>query len=327
MNLQNLRSKAHIIRLIRAWFDNQGFVEIHTARLIGLPGQEPYLEPFWTEVVEANGAKHPAALITSPEYAMKRVLAEGLDKIYDLGPCFRNNEPWDGTHDPEFLLLEWYRRDAELNDLMDDTEAMVMAVAKEFRVEPEELKRSWRRITVEQAFKEYLNVELTPLLEDREKIAELSRSLNQTVDEGDTWDDLFFKIFLTYIEPKLGIELPTFLYKYPASMAALARRSKDDPRYADRVELYVGGMELANGFAELADPVEQRARFEEERELRARLGKKTWDLDEAFLKDLPNMGNAAGIAFGIDRLIMLFTGSASINDVILFSARERFDRG
>jgi lysyl-tRNA synthetase class 2 len=323
MNLHHLRARAEIIKLIRAWFGERGFTEMHTPRLVALPGQEPYLEPFWTSVIEANGTSHPAALITSPEYAMKRLLAAGMDRIYDLGPCFRNTEPWDGTHDPEFLLLEWYRRDAELSDLMDDTEDLVMSVAREFRVEPAALTRSWRRLTVADAFKEYLNVDLDSLLEHREKMAELATSLGQTVTEHDTWDDLFFKVFLTHIEPKLGIEQPTFLYRYPASMAALARRSKDDARYADRVELYIGGLELANGFAELADPVEQRARFEEERVLREKLGKASWGIDEAFLSDLPKMGNAAGIAFGVDRLVMLLTGSTSINDVIPFSARER----
>ncbi|MEO5927858.1 MAG: EF-P lysine aminoacylase EpmA [Patescibacteria group bacterium] len=324
MNLHVLRARAEIIRLMRAWFFNQGFVEMHTPRLVSIPGQEPHLEPFTTEVVEASGAKHPAVLITSPEYAMKRLLAEGMERIYDLGPCYRNNEPWDGTHDPEFLMVEWYRRDADVNDLMDDTENMILSVAREFRVEPEALTRSWRRVTVEEAFREYLDVELSPLLEDRAKLAELAVSLNQTVTDDDSWDDIFFKIFLTHIEPKLGVEQPTFLYKYPASMAALARRSKDDPRYADRVELYIGGLELANGFAELSDPVEQRERFIEERVLRAKLGKQIWPLDERFLSALPAMGNAAGIAFGVDRLVMLLTNSKSINDVVPFSARERF---
>ena len=324
MNLQKLRDRAHIVKLIRAWFDAKGFTEMHTPRLVGLPGQEPYLEPFWTEVVEASGTKHEAALITSPEYVMKRLLAEGIDKIYDLGPCFRNNEPWDGTHDPEFLLLEWYRREADLDDLMDDTEEMVMSVAKEFRSLPTELVRGWRRLSVEQAWKEYAGIDLAPLLEDREALAKLVAERGHTVDSSDTWDDLYFKIFLTEIEPKLGLEKPTFLYRYPKSMAALARASKDDPRFADRVELYVGTLELANGFAELSDEVEQRKRFEEERELRRSLGKKTWDLDERFLSSLPKMGEAAGIAFGVDRLVMLLTGSKSINDILPSPARERF---
>lgn len=326
-----LRARSHIVKLIRAWFDEQGFTEIQTPRLVGIPGQEPYLEPFWTEVQSptlpaAKGEQEgviPAALITSPEYAMKRLLAQGMDKIYDLGPCFRNGEPWDGTHDPEFLLLEWYRRESDLNDLMDDTENMVMSVAREFRSQPTALTRSWRRLTVEQAFREYVNVELTPLLDDVEGLKEVAISLGQTVTSDDRWDDIFFKIFLSYIEPKLGLEQPTFLYRYPVSMAALARRS-DDPRYAERVELYINGLELANGFAELSDPVEQRARFCEERDLRASLGKKTWLLDERFLTALPKMGDAAGIAFGVERLVMLLTGSSSINDIVPFPASERF---
>lgn len=324
MNIQNLRARSHIVKLIRAWFDERGFVEVHTPRLVALPGQEPHLEPFSTEVVEPSGTKHSAALITSPEYAMKRLVAEGMDKVYDLGPCFRNNEPWDGTHDPEFLLLEWYRRDAGVNDLMDDAQEMVLHVAREFRAQPAALTRAWLRLTVEQAFKQYLDVDLTPLLDDLDGLKKLAVSLDQKVSDEDSWDDVFFKIFLTHIEPKLGVEHPTFLYRYPASMAALARRCDDDSRYAERVELYIGKLELANGFAELADAKEQRARFDEEQQLRRKLGKKTWPLDERFLSALPKMGNAAGIAFGVDRFVMLLTGAASINDIIPFPARERF---
>jgi lysyl-tRNA synthetase class 2 len=335
MNIQNIRSRSQIIKLIRAWFDERGYAEMHTPRLVGLPGQEPHLEPMWTSVsvgaqlIAPSGAMNraptvPAALITSPEYAMKRLLAEGMEKIYDLGPCFRNNEPWDGTHDPEFLMLEWYRKSANLSDLMDDTEDLVMSVAREFRSSPSSLARSWRRITVEQTFRDYLNVELTSLLGDVEGMKKLAISLDQTVTAEDSWDDVFFKIFLSHIEPKLGIDQPTFLHRYPISMAALARPCQDDPRFADRVELYIGGLELANGFAELADADEQRKRFEEEQSLRQKLGKKTWPIDEKFLEALPKMGNAVGIAFGVDRFVMLLTGAKSINDVVPFSARERF---
>ncbi len=325
MNIELVRARSRIVKLVRAWFDAHGFEEMLTPRLVSLPGQEPHLDPFWTEVVEANGKKHAAALITSPEYAMKRLVAAGMDKIYDLGPCFRDGEPWDGAHDPEFLLLEWYRRDSGLDALMRDTEDMVMSVAKAFGPVPALLQKPWRRLTVEQAWKEYLDIDLAPLLGNREALTRVAREHGQTVAEGDTWDDLYFKLFLSFIEPKLGLEQPTFLSRYPASMAALARRSVDDTRWAERVELYIGPLELANGFAELSDGTEQRARFEEERALRAALGKKTWGLDERFLSALPKMGDAAGIAFGVDRLVMLLTGASSINDILPFSARERLD--
>jgi lysyl-tRNA synthetase class 2 len=280
----------------------------------------------WTMVSEQRVVKkeHQAALITSPEYAMKKLLAAGLDKIYDLGPCFRDGEPWDGSHDVEFLMIEWYRKFASLSDLMDETEAMVRTVNgaisnTEFVIS----NAPFRRLTVAEAMKKYANVDLDPLLGDREAMAEVVQAHGQTVDEKDTWDDLFFKIFLSEVETKLG-EVPTFLWDYPASMAALARRDPDDSRYALRVELYIGKFELANGFAELADAVEQRKRFEEERDLRASLGKKTWPLDERFLSALPQMGDAVGIAFGVDRLTMLIAGTDSISDLMPIPVQERF---
>jgi lysyl-tRNA synthetase class 2 len=332
MDLEKIQARSEVIQSIRRWFDERGFLEMHTPRLVGIPGQEPHLEPFWTDVVEQGSSTRSAALITSPEYAMKRLLAEGLDRIYDLGPCFRNDEPFDGTHDPEFLLLEWYRRDAGLEDLMRDTEEMVRYVGAQFIASegvmnhaPTWTDEPFRRITVVEAWKTYAEIDLEPLLGDRNAMADACRSKGQTINDDDTWDDLYFKIFLSEIEPRLGDE-PTFLYRYPASMAALARRSADDSRYAERVEFYAGGLELANGFAELSDPVEQRKRFEEERALRERLGKKTWAIDERFLAALPKMGDAAGIAFGVDRLVMLLTGATSINDVLPFPARERFVR-
>lgn len=351
MVTENLKAHSSIIKAIRQFFDIRGYTEIHSPRLVGLPGQEPHLEPFWVgvnvpnsdiqnatfETQSGSGSNPrpeppdpspviPAALITSPEYSMKKLLAIGMDKIYDLGPCFRNEEPFDGSHDPEFLLLEWYRKNADLSSLMDETEEMVREVGE--RVTGNGLRVSekpFRRITCEEAWKNYAGVDLSSLMENTEAIANVARKKGQTVTEEDMWDDVYFKIFLTEIEPKLASE-PTFLYRYPASQAALARRNSDDERFSDRVELYIGGLELANGFVELTDAHEQRERFEEEQEVRRKLGKKTWPIDEELLNALPNMGEAVGMAFGVDRLAMLLTGSSSINDVIPFSARQRFVR-
>lgn len=336
MNPQLLRLRALVVKAIRQYFDDQGFVEMHTPRLVGLPGQEPYLEPLWTTVEEQNGTKHKGALITSPEYAMKRLLAAGFEKIYDLGPCFRNSEPWDGSHDPEFLMIEWYRRDAGLEELIVDTQGMIRYAAAALPVSAaqvalaEAVEAPFRCLTVKQAMQEYAGVDLDVLLGNREAMAACVRTHQQTVQETDTWDDLFFKIFLSKVEPHLGWNedhtafQPTFLTHYPASMAALARKDPTDARYALRTELYIGDLELANGFAELSDEAEQRMRFLEEQELRRSLGKETWSLDERFLQALPAMGNAAGIAFGVERLVMLLAGTNSISDILPIPVRERF---
>lgn len=332
MNKSLIEARSKVMKLVREYFDREGFLELQTPRLVGLPGQEPYLEPMWSGVEEQNGAAHRGALITSPEYAMKRMLAAGFDKIYDLGPCFRNGEPWDGTHDPEFFMCEWYEKGIGLSELMDRTEDMVRFVISSI-VEKSLVRdasallgmtnKPFRRLTVAEAMKAYANVDLDPLLENREAMAQACRAHGQTVSETDTWDDLFFKIFLSEVEPKLG-EMPTFLTHYPASMAALAQKDPSDPRFALRTELYIGELELANGFVELADPVEQRKRFEEEQVLRRSLGKETWPIDERFMEALPQMGQAAGIAFGVDRLAMLLTGAKSISDLMPIPVRDRF---
>lgn len=338
MNPPFIRLRSLVVKAIRQYFDDQGFVEMHTPRLVRLPGQEPYLEPLWTKIEEQNGTTHEGALITSPEYAMKRLLAAGFEKIYDLGPCFRNSEPWDGSHDPEFLMIEWYRRDAGLEELIVDTQGMIRFVAAALPVTKaqgllaEVCEAPFRCLTVKEAMKQYANIDLDPLLGDREAMAECVRAEHQTVQEGDLWDDLFFKIFLSKVEPHLGWNenhasfRPTFLTHYPASMAALARKDPMDSRYALRTELYIGDLELANGFAELSNEKEQRARFLEEQELRRSLGKKVWSLDEAFLTSLPAMGNAAGIAFGVERLVMLLTGTKSISEILPIPVRERFEK-
>jgi lysyl-tRNA synthetase class 2 len=335
-----IRLRSEIVKSIRAFFDERGYVEVHTPRMVLLPGQEPYLDPFWTTLHDIHGGTHQRALITSPEYAMKKLLAAGFDKIYDLGPCFRDHEPWDHTHAPEFLMLEWYRKGIGLHELMDETEELVrfviLNVVKNLSSERSEILRfsqddkPFRRITVREAMLQYAGLDIEPLLGNRDAMAEACRSHGHSIDEKDTWDDLFFKIFLTEVEPKLGWDetktewQPTFLWNYPVSMAALARRDPADSRYALRAELYIGNLELANGFAELTDPEEQRKRFEEEQEVRRSLGKETWPIDERFMSALPSIGEAAGMAFGVDRLVMLLAGTDSISDIMPIPVRKKF---
>lgn len=314
-----VKFRSRIVKNIRAFFDDRGYTEVHTPRMVALPGQEPYLEPFWTTLHDIYGNGEARALITSPEYAMKKLLAEGHEKIYDLGSCFRDGEPRDGSHSPEFLMLEWYRKDTDLDSLMDETEEMVRFVGSE--IKDAELAVPFRRLTVSEAMKLYAGIELDEVLEDEEALAAIVKERGGSVSPSDSWDDLFYKIFLSEVEPKLGWNedktqwRPTFLWNYPISQAALAEKNPEEPRFALRAELYIGDLELGNGFQELTDAEEQRQRFLEDIEIRKSLGKKTWEIDEALLTALPSIGKASGMAFGVDRLAMLLSGAKTLSDL------------
>ena len=321
-DLITLRSQT--VKKIRQFFDEREYLEVHTPRLLSLPGQEPYLDPLWTIAHRPDGWTGEMALITSPEYTLKKMLGSGFDKIYDLGPCFRDHEPWDGSHDIEFLMLEWYRKHSSLSDLINETEELVRFVIQdEFTIKP------FGRLTVEEAFRLYAKLELNELIGDDKAMKAKAKELGQTVGTTDTWDDLFHKIFLSLIEHRLGwnedktVYQPTFLYRYPASQAALAKRDPYDERYALRVELYIGDLELCNGFEELSDPIEQRTRFEEEIALRKTLGKKTWAIDESLLAALPQIGECAGNALGVDRLAMLQAKTPNIGDLMPLPIKKR----
>lgn len=318
MHWLDLQYRAQYIRQIREIFWSWGFAEVDTPLIVARPGQEPYLDPFETRVEDAAGNAYPGYLITSPEYAMKKLLATAaageapdFSKIFQLSHVFRNNEDFGGTHNPEFSMIEWYRLGADYHALMDDVENVVRTLAGRdeiiFQGIKINLNKPWRRITVVDAFKEFAG---------RTDALELA-----TTDESE-----FFKVMLNDVEPKFrALPYPIFLTEYPASMAALARKKSDDPRVAERVECYIGGIEIANGFSELTDAAEQRARFVEEQQVRANLGKPRIELDEEFLRLLPQIGAAAGISVGVDRLIMLLLDRANINDVMFWPCRDLFN--
>lgn len=335
---------------IRDFFALEGFTEIETPLMVAAPGMEPNLLQFKTELADERGRKKAAYLVTSPEYACKKMLAAGMEKIFSLGKVFRNEEPYSSavgelvTHNPEFTMLEWYRSDADYTALMDDTEKLVKFCAEKvlsFRgAHSDEESQShndasrsltsfgmtsspWLRLSVKQAFSQ-IGLNLDQIL-TRDTMAKAATERGYAVTPNDSFDDCFFKIFLSEIEPKLGMERPTILYDYPIQMASLSRANPEDPRYAERFEVYANGLELANAFSELIDPVEQRRRLIEERELRGKLGKNQPPLDEDFISAVGNMKPSAGIALGVDRLVMLLTGAKSIEDVILFPASELFN--
>lgn len=315
-----IKKRAEIVRAIRDFFDSRNFLEVQTPRLVRLAGQEPYLDPMTLSIHDARGERYRGYLITSPEYACKKLLAAGFGNIYDLGPCFRDREQFGGLHNPEFIMLEWYRVDADYRALMDDIDALLSHIARVVshvvRFEPCE------RLSVSQCFERWCGTSLAELLTN-EDMVEWARARGYSIGFADRYEDVFYRVFLNEIEPHLGKDRPMIVYGYPRQMASLARIGEDG--YAERCELYIRGVEIANGFSELTDAVEQRQRFEEERRLREMLGKDSFDIDDDFIDAVGVMPRCAGIALGVDRLVMVLLASTHIEEVQCFPASQLFN--
>ena len=323
-----LRRRALLTQATRAFFLARGYTEVETPYAVPTPGEEVHLHAFATKRVAPDGATQPLWLHTSPEFAMKKLLAAGERRIWQLARVFRNGER-GATHHPEFTMLEWYRAHASYRDLMDDCEtllrdALTAAGAATFRWQGRSAdpKQPWQRVSLADAFQRWCGIDLVATAPDPERpslerLTEAARPLGIAPHAGDDWEDLFFRIFLARIEPKLGVEAPTILYDYPISMAALARPKPEDPRLAERFEVYVCGLELANAFGELTDAALQRQRFQQDQARKqARYGF-AYPIDEDFLAALAyGMPPSAGIALGFDRLVMLATGTERIEDVL-----------
>jgi elongation factor P--(R)-beta-lysine ligase len=325
-----LLERERVVDAIRAFFKARRFNEVETPLLVRHPGMEPHLEPFESALVTARGQRARAFLTTSPEYAMKKLLAAGLERIFQVCKAFRNREEVSSRHNPEFTILEWYRANADYRSIMDDCEELLIELrgGEElvYQGERVDLSRPWERLSVREAFRRHAGIELDECLE-REGMVGVARARGYAVEPDTSWEQLYHELFLNEVEPRLGGSRPTILYDYPVSMAALARAKPDDRRYAERFELYVAGVELGNAFGELTDPVEQRRRLELEREERRAAGRTLYDLDEDFLDALDGVPPSAGIAVGVDRLVMLLTDQPSIRDVLWFPADQLFDVG
>ncbi|WP_142850918.1 EF-P lysine aminoacylase EpmA [Telmatospirillum sp. J64-1] len=326
--LPYLRGRMAVVEAVRAFFRERGFFEVETPALQVSPGMEPHIMALETRLDEPFGQdSRRMYLHTSPEFAMKKLLAAGAGDIFQIARVWRNGER-SPTHQPEFTMLEWYRTGASYRDLMEDCEGLIRACARAagatvFRRNGMECDpfRPFRRLTVPQAFLDYAGIDLLatapdPWAPDADALRTEAARIGVRVGEGDSWEDCFFHIMLDRIEPHLGEGVPTILCDYPVSMAALSRPSSGDPRVAERFELYACGVELANAFSELTDPAEQRRRFEADMDLKERLYGLRYPIDEDFLAALEVMPDSAGIALGLDRLAMLCTGAKTIEDVL-----------
>ena len=294
-----LTARARIIREIRRYFEEEGYLEVETPLRIPAPAPESHIDA----IPSGDWFLH-----TSPELSMKRLLAAGYGPLFQICHCWREGER-GRLHLPEFTMIEWYRTDAGYLRLMDECEALIRSVAAAlglgemivYQGVEIELSGTWERITVSQAFSRYTRI-----------------SMAEALQRG-----IFDELMVQEIEPKLGISGPVFIHEYPASRGALAQLKADDPGVAERFELYIGGMELANAFTELTDPTEQRTRFIKEQENRREAGKVVYPMPEKFLDELELMPQACGIAMGLDRLVMLLLDLPSIDYVVAFTPEEQ----
>jgi elongation factor P--(R)-beta-lysine ligase len=324
-----LARRGRILTAVRSFFARRGFVEVDTPALQVSPGLEPHLRAFATELHDPQKAAAALRYLhTSPEFAMKKLLVAGMPRIWQLAHVFRDGER-SPTHHPEFSMLEWYRAGASYRDLMDECTALVRACqdaagtgALTWRGRTADALREWQRITVAEAFDRHCGLDLLatapdPLHPDTDRLAAAASGIGIAPHPEDDWETLFFRIFLDRIEPLLGLGAPTILYDYPLSMAALARRHREDLRLAERFEVYICGMELANAFGELTDAAEQRTRFLADQTRKRLLYGQTYPIDEEFLAALEyGLPECAGIALGFDRLVMLASGAEDVEDVL-----------
>jgi elongation factor P--(R)-beta-lysine ligase len=320
-----LMARAAITRALRGWFDAQGFTEIETGVLQVSPGNETHLHAPRTELARPDGARMTRYLRTSPEFACKKLLAAGEMAIFEFARVFRDRERGD-LHLPEFTMLEWYRANSPYEAVIADTCAVIVEAARatgfsrfSFRGQSADPLAEPERLTVSAAFARFAGIDLLRTIADgdgnRAALAEAARQKVRIADD-DTWSDIFSKILVEHIEPRLGQGRLTILDEYPVLEAALARAKPGDRRIAERFEVYACGVELANGFGELTDAGEQRRRFNEAMNEKARRYGERYPLDEDFLAAVAQMPQASGVALGFDRLVMLASGALRIDQVV-----------
>ncbi|MBT4005333.1 MAG: EF-P lysine aminoacylase GenX [Candidatus Pacebacteria bacterium] len=319
---------------IRSFFKKDGFHEVETPLMVAYPGTEPFLEVFETELVSPE-KKQKAFLLTSPEFAMKKLIAGGIGNIFQICKSFRNNEGISERHNPEFTILEWYRVNADYRDIMADFEQLLMFLHKTihqtdsgiltFQGKKYDITPPYPKFSVAEAFEKYVGVTKDQLLSE-EALKKVAREKGYEVTDETDWEGVYNQLFLNEIEAKIATQnKPVILYDYPSSQAALSKRKESDPRFAERFEVYLAGLELGNAFSELTDAVEQKKRFQEDLALRRKLGKTEYGLDQDYIDALASgIPETGGIAVGVDRLIMLMADVTDIKETLFFPVEEVF---
>ncbi|PLX28298.1 hypothetical protein C0581_02810 [Candidatus Parcubacteria bacterium] len=321
-NKERLELRSQITRLIREFFWSKDFLEVETPIIVKYPGQEPNLAPMKIGISDEQQQIFQGYLHTSPEYTMKKMLAAGMTNIFSLCKTFRDQESFGGTHNPEFTMIEWYRTSCDMFTLMEDVENLFMFVAEKIEVKSKKFVK-FKRIHMRDLWKEIIGVNLDDYL-NREKMYELCVQKTYNPKEDESYEELFYRIFLNEIEPKLEDMGNTILHHYPSQMAALSRLSNEDPRYAERFEVYIDGIEIANAFSELTDKQEQLRRLQDEQSERKRFGKDVYDIDMEFIDALETMPDSAGIALGVDRMVQVLLGCKNIDDVLSLPMSKMF---
>ena len=330
--------RERVIDAIRAYFKGEGFHEAEVPLLLPTPSTEPFLEVFKTELKDDQGNRWDGFLPSSPEFALKKLLSAGSGSVFTITKSFRNGEGRSSRHNPEFTILEWYHASGDywtvaeqFQDLMIHILNMVgssdgQRVSKSaitYQGKEYSLKAPWERISVAEAFQKYAGID-TEIMLDEAKLKAVGKKKGYQVTEQTTWEEIWNQIIANEVEPQLGKNGPTILYDYPVAQAALARKARD-PRFAERWEVFLAGMELGNCFSELTDWREQEARCKADLAERKRLGKTEYPMDTAFIEALKlGMPPTGGIAVGVDRLVALFADTPSIADTLFFPVEEMF---
>lgn len=344
-----LQVREWVIDAIRIFFKQDGFMELETPLLVHSPDPEPSIAVFQTELKMFDGTKRTGYLTTSPEFSLKKMLAAGVGNCFQICKAFRNGEVGSTRHNPEFTILEWYRTNADYTAVMDDCENLLLFILHyvadrqangsrialgepksnttelQFQGKKYDLSTGWERITVSEAFKKYADIDQATLLDAPLLLAAAVQKGYQITPET-TYQEAFDQIFMNEIEHHLGAEKPTIICEYLASQAALARKKPSDPRFAERFEFYIAGLELGNAFSELTEWQEQEERLQADVDERTKLGLPSFEIDHDFVTAVKSgFPPTGGIAVGVDRLVMLMSDAESIVDTLALPAKDLFD--